>query len=307
MFARSILLMCAGAFLLNANVTNVEFTFSPFNGDHLKGDRVDIVAGKVRVLLNNVPIAEKNVEAAKAPVMFDERQVGGPIWITAQSFGPALRKKGNRLRIEFEPASPNASYKTQLRWALVSDGTTETSSPGKLTATNMTGEGKEEKVFTGKAALEKTFDADFAPDRPWHSYPEVTALSEADHKSLAALVQMRLDAYKPASAEAYKFIDADTRVDGEELRKLKCVEKSYATGLRVKGPAAGQMDIVLTGKQEVVLRAKSGPLYNPVDQSIFGKIKDQSVMRCLIPVVEVLFPERIIAVKNPSGVWEEAR
>jgi len=31
--------------------------------------------------------------------------------------GPALRKGHNRLRIEFEPSSPNASYKGQLSWA----------------------------------------------------------------------------------------------------------------------------------------------------------------------------------------------
>ncbi len=107
--------------------------------------------------------------------------------------------------------------------------------------------------------------------------------------------------------EAYKFIDADARFYGAELRKLKCVEKAYAAGLLVQGPATGQLDILLSGNQEVVLRAKSGPLYNPVDESIFGRIKDQSIMRCMIPVMEVLFPERIIAVKNPSGVWEEVR
>lgn len=303
---RSIFLMCTSALLLEAAVTNVEFTFSPYIGD-TKADRVDIVAGKVRVFLNNVPIAEKDVEAAKAPVMFDDRQVGGPIWITAQSFGPTLRKQGNLLRIEFEPVNSKSAYKTQLRWAFVSDGTTETSSHGKHSATNMTGEGQEEKSFTGKAVLERSFDAGFAPDRPWHNYPEVTALSEADHKSLAALVQKRLDAFQPASAEAYKYMEADARVDGVELRKQKCVEKAYATGLKVKGPAAGQMDILLTGKQAVVLRAKSGRLFNPADESLFEKIKDESILRCLIPVVEVLFPERIIAVKNPSGAWEEAR
>lgn len=307
MFARSFFLMCASALVLIANVTNVEFTFSPFTGEHLKADRVDIVAGKLRVLLNNVPIAEKIVEAAKAPVMFEDRQVGGPIWITAQSFGPTLRKKGNLLRIEFEPANAKAPYTTQLRWAFVSDGITETASAGKHTSTNMMGEGKEEKSVTGKVVLEKGFDADFAPDRPWHKYPEVTSLSDADRLSLTALLQKRLAAYQPASADAYKFIDADPRVDGAELRKRKCVEKAFATGLRVKGPAAGHLEIVLTGKQEVVLRAKEGPLYNPVDESIFGKIKDQSIMRCLIPVMEVLFPERLIAVKDPSGVWEEAR
>jgi hypothetical protein len=171
----------------------------------------------------------------------------------------------------------------------------------------MMGEGKEEKSVTGKVVLERGFDADFAPERPWHKYEAVTALSDEDKKALAALVQKRLDAYKPGSVEAYNLIDADPRVDGAELRKLKCVDKTYGAGLRVKGPAAGQMDFVLTGKQEVVLRIKDRPLYNPVDESLFQRIKDESIMRCMIPVIEVLFPERIVAVKNPNGAWEEAR
>ncbi len=54
-------------------VTNVEFTFTPYTGEAAKADRVDIVAGKVRVLLNNVPIAEKDVPASKAPVLFEDR------------------------------------------------------------------------------------------------------------------------------------------------------------------------------------------------------------------------------------------
>ncbi len=289
--------------LLNAAVTNVEFTFAPYLGDAVKADRVDIVPGKVRVLLNNVPIAEKDVAAAKAPVVFEDRQIGGPIWITSQSFGPSLRKKGNKLRIEFAPANAKAAYKTQLRWAFVTDGVTETPN----SATNMAGEGKEEKAQSGVAVLERQFDADFAEARPWHAYPAVTTLNDEDRKALAAMVQSRLDAYRPPFAAAYKFLAADQRVDAADLRKSRCVEKTHAAGLKVKGPAAGALDMVLTGNAEVVLRAKSGSLYAPVDESLFDRIKDESVMRCMMPVLEVLFPQSLLVVKNPAGAWEEAR
>lgn len=304
---RYLVWMLSSALLLEANVTNVEFHFSPYTGDAAKTDRVDIVAGKVRVLLNNVPIAERDVAAANAPVIFDDRQIGGPIWITTQSLGPTLRKRGNQIRIEFEPANPKAPYKTQFRWAFVTDGMSESSSAGKHTATNMVGEGKEEKSATGKFVVEKSFDAEFAAERPWHKYPAVSSVSEEDRKALGALVQKRLDAFQAPFAAAYEFLAADSRVDAAELRKLKCVEKAHRAGLKVKGPAAGQLIIALTGNQEVVLRVKSGPLYAPVDESIFEKIKDESIMRCMIPVVEVLFPEKLLAVKNPSGAWEEAR
>lgn len=83
------------------------------------------------------------------------------------------------MRIEFEPASPKTSYTTQLRWAFFGDGRAETSSPGKQAATNMTGEGKDEKPVTGKVVLERGFAAAFAADRAWHNYPTVTPLGEA--------------------------------------------------------------------------------------------------------------------------------
>lgn len=306
MICRLICWMGASALLFGANVTNVEFHFSPFQGDVAKADRVKIVAGKARVLINGLLIAEREVRASEAPVLFEERQIGGPIWITGQSLGPSLRKQGNLLRIEFEPATAGLAYQTQLRWAFVSDGSTEKVEGNKHTSTNMTGEGKEEKAAQGKFSVEKAFDADFAPERPWHQYPAVMALSEEDRAALAALVQKRLDAYQPNFAQAYALLQSDPRVDIAEMRELRCVEKAYQAGMRVKGPAAGQLVVTLSGKAEVLLQAKGAPLFQPADPNFFPKVKDQSLMRCMIPVLEVLFPERLLAAKNPNGTWEEA-
>jgi hypothetical protein len=305
MNTRSFCLMCLTALLLEAKVINVEFHFSPYSGDAAQSDKVQIVAGKVRVLVNNVPIAERDVSADSAMVLFDDRRISGPIWITAQSLGPSLRAKGNRLRIEFTPADAKAPYSTQLRWAFVTDGVTRTEN----SATNMTGEGKEEKAQSGPAILERDFDADFAEARPWHAYPAITALDDNDRKALAAMVQSRLDAYRPPFAAAYKLLAVEPRVDGAGLRKARCVEKAHAAGMKVKAVAPENLDFVLTGNAEILLRAKSvsGSLYEMADENFFKGIKEQSLMRCLIPVLEGLFPQRMLVVKNPAGAWEEAR
>jgi hypothetical protein len=95
--------------------------------------------------------------------------------------GPALRRGRNKIRIEFVPANAKAAYDAQLRWASVTDQVTRTENgPGRVSATNQSNEGADNRKAVGKVVLEREFAADFAADLPWHHYPPVTALTDAD-------------------------------------------------------------------------------------------------------------------------------
>jgi hypothetical protein len=297
------------AFLLatatsQAAILNVEFYFAPFQGDAKKSDHVDLVAGKVYIFLNGVPFSQTEVQAGKAPVMFEERQITGPVWITGSSLGVSLRKKNNKLRIEFEPTDLAAKYQTQFRWAFVTDGQIVEASGGKTSVTNLAGEGKEESSAFGKFSVEKVFDADFAEARPWHNYPPISKLDEADRKQLSDLVTARANVFKPPFVEAYRLLAKDPRIKAAEARKLRCLEKAYAAGARLA--PAKDVEMVVTGNPEVVVQSKSGMLFAPVDLKTFESIGTDDFMECLMPVMGVLFPQRLVMVKSPAGVWGRA-
>ncbi len=182
---RKLLLLWVSALALlggavQARVLGVEFNFTPFVGDLAK-DKVETVAGKAVVFINNVPVAQQDIAKQSVPVIFDNREVGSSIWITAQSMGPALRRGKNKLRIEFQPASASQAYAMQLRWAFVTDQVKRSETgPGQGSATNQANEGADNrKGLTGKLVVEREFDADFPADLPWHRYPPVTALTDA--------------------------------------------------------------------------------------------------------------------------------
>jgi len=139
-----------------AGVINVEFKFTPFVGDPIKSSQVETVPGKASVFVNNVPVAEKQVDKQEVPVLFEEREIAPSVWLPVQSLGPVLRKGKNKIRIEFEPTDSKMPYRAQLRWASVTDQVTKVENgPGHVQETNQSGEGVDDKKTKGVASSSK--------------------------------------------------------------------------------------------------------------------------------------------------------
>jgi hypothetical protein len=301
----AVILLLLWPSLAVAGIINVEFKFTPFIGDPAKADQVETVPGKAMVFINNVPVAEQEVAKKIVPVLFEEREIAASVWLPAQSLGPVLRKGKNRVRIEFEPNDPKAHYRAQLRWASVTDRTMKSEdTTGGVRETNQTGEGVDDRKAVGRVVFEREFVADFAADLPWHHYPPVTKLSNEDRKDLARIVKERADAFKPDFAEAYRMLGSNPNIDLAEVRKTGCLDKAYAVGVRVASQPTDQVDFVLTGNPEVVVQARAGSLYYPADPKAFDRIKDDNVQMCVMMIVSVLYPPRLIAVRTTSGKWE---
>lgn len=288
-----------------AGVVNVEFKFTPFIGDPEKADKVETVPGKASVFINNIPIAEQEVSREEVPVLFDEKEIAASVWVPVASLGPALRKGTNKIRIEFEPQDRNTPYRAQLRWASVTDEVTKSGNlPGRMSETNQTGEGVDDRKVTGRVVFEREFTADFAADRPWHHYPPVATLSDEDKKELTAIVKQRLDIYKPDFSAAYKLLSANPEIPVAKIKKLKCLDKSYSAGIRITFGTPDNLDFLLTGNPEVIIRGKAAPLYYPADPSLLDKVKGDDVQMCVMSTLMALFPDRLVVVRTPAGKWE---
>ncbi len=289
-----------------ANVINVEFKFTPYVGDAATDDEVKTVAGVAHLFINNIPYAEQEVNEQELPVLFDEREISPSVWLPVESCGGALRKGKNTLRVEFEPKSARKPYRARLAWASVMDESTDEEGDGSYSSTNMGDAGIDDKEAKGKVVFEREFMADFAADMPWHHYPAVTALSDADKRALAALVTQRIEMFKPDFAAFYALLEANTEMDIAGMKEAKCLDAAYAAGARIAAPKPADIDIVTTGGPEVVIRAKSGNLFAPADMSAFEQIEDPDVQMCIGMAFATAFPPQIVVVRSPSGAWEAA-
>ena len=297
-------LMLLWPLFVSAGVVNVEFKFTPYTGD-LKQDQVQTVPGKAQVYINNMLYAEQDVQADTVPVMFDEREIAASVWVPMNSAGPILRKGKNSIRIEFQPSDAKAPYNAQLSWASVMDQSTETeTSPGTSVSTNQSGEGMDSKKGPGKIVFERDFVADFATDRPWHHYPAVTSLSDADKQQIAAAIAVRAAGFKPGFVDSYKMLEGQDGLDLAAIKKSKCLDSAYAVGIRVAAPAIEQMDFSLTGNPEVVVGRKGGALFDTGSPELFGKIKGDENQMCAGMVMSVTYPPRLSFVRSPAGAWE---
>lgn len=291
--------------LVTAGIINMEFKFTPFVGDPAKANFVETVPGTASVYINNAPVMEKEVEKEKVPVLFEDLEIAASVWVPASSLGPALRKGKNNIRIEFEPVDKNASYRAQLRWASVTDQVTKSgNSSASLSETNQSGEGVDDRKVTGHAVFNREFVADFATDMPWHHYPPVTTLSDEDKKSLTMLVKQREEALKPDFAAAYQILGNIPGIPLAEIKNLKCLDKSYAAGLRMAAGPPDKLDFVITGNPEVVVRDKTGDLFHLVDPEALARITDNDQQECVQAAFVALFPPRLVVVRTPSGKWE---
>jgi len=91
------------------------------------------------------------------------------------------------------------------------------------------------------------------------------------------LVNERVKAFKPDFAEAYKILKNMRDLNLAEMKKAKCLEKAYAAGVRVAVQPVDKIDFATTGNPEVVVRGKTGSLFNP---SIRKRSTASRVMRC---------------------------
>lgn len=300
----SMLCSLVGPPLVAAKVVNVEFKFTPYTGDP-KQDKVQGVAGRATVYLNGVFVAQQPLQAGEMPVLFEEREIAPAVWIPVESLGSMVRKGKNTLRIEFVPTDATAPYKVQLSWASVTDEVKEEDDAGRQQATNQADEGKEEKKdVTGPITMEREFVADFAKAQPWHSYPPVASITPDDEQKLATLVTERVAWFKPPFTKVYDALEANDRVDPAEIRKAKCLDAAYTAGFRLTAAPVRDFEYSTTGGPEVVVRSRSGQLYE-ADQKAFERIKGGDEMQmCAGIALSVVFPPRIVAVRRPDGTWE---
>lgn len=285
-----------------AAVINFEVQFTPFVGDIAK-DHVETVPGKAYVYLNNVPVAEQDVDRKRVPVIFDNREIAAAVWVPVKSLGGMVRKGKNTIRIEFVPTDTKASYQSRLQWNEVTDQKREQRSGGSVTSTNRGGEGMETKKSQGKAVFEREFAGDFATELAWHKYPALNALNDEDRQKLAALVKDRAEAFKPNFDAIYKILATKPELQVAEIRKIGCLEKAHAAGVRVPVPGAADLEFATTGNSAVVVARKSGWLY-PFDRKSFAKVKGEDVQMCAGFALSIIYPPRLVVAKTPDGRWQ---
>ena len=299
-------LLLVTAPVAQAQVVNVEFKFTPFVGD-TKDDKVKTVPGTARVFINNVPIAVEEVRAQVVPVLFDAREIAASVWVPAASVGSVLRRGKNTIRIEFTPTDPKLPYRAQLRWASVGGEVRRTERPGGGSATNQQGEGVEEKAGPGPLRFERAFDAPFGVTRPWHANAPITTLSDAERAQIVALVQTRVDAFKPDFSGFYKLLEGNPQLEAAKVKKAACLDKGYAAGVRIAAAAPADIEVQTTGGPEVVVSARKGELYRPADPKAFERLKGDDMQMCVGMSLMVGFPPRLILVRSAAGAWEVAR
>jgi hypothetical protein len=88
------------------------------------------------------------------------------------------------------------------------------------------------------------------------------------------------------------------------MKEAKCLDKIYEAGARLKSAPADEIEFIATGNPEVVIRAKSGTLFVPEDMSVFEKIEDEDLQMCAGVALSVAYPQRLVVVRAPTGVWE---
>jgi hypothetical protein len=119
-------------------------------------------------------------------------------------------------------------------------------------------------------------------------------------------VKKRSDLFKPNFAELYLILGKNPNMNLAELKKLKCLDKAYAAGIRIIPPAHNQLYFATTGNPEVVVsREDAAPLFPLVEKS-FARIKGEDIQMCAGMALSVAYPPRLTCVRSPSGDWQVA-
>ncbi len=288
-----------------AAVINVEFKFTPFRGEPATEEHVTSVPGKAQVFINNVPYGpEQPVQEEPMMVLFEEHEVTPTVWVPLGSAGAIVRKGKNTFRLEFTPTGLEKPYRAQLRWADVTDQVTEESDDTSGKSTNQSGQGLDDrKSVKGKVVFEREFTAEFARDLPWHHYPAVTEVTEEDKQKVAALLRARAAWFEPDFAALYKAIEDNDSLKVDDVRRARCLESAYKSGVRVTIPPPAELDFATTGGPEIVVSRKSGSLFG-LDEKTFAAVKDEETQMCAGMVLATVYPLRIGFIRKPDGNWE---
>lgn len=286
-----------------AEVVSIEFRFTPFVGDPATMDQVHTVPGMVRMLVNRVPYAEQDIPATAASVRTGDREVEPSVVFPAHLCGPALRKGTNTFQIEFYPEDGEQIYRAQLRSVVVTGPATH-HAKGKEGAAPEGSAALIDKDAKGWLTLERDFIADFAADLPWHHNPPIKSLNLKDLESLRALVRERLAAFEPDFARVYAMMEGKEGIDVAKVKEMKCLDAAYAAGVRMAAPDDHNIDFLLSGNPEVMIRAKDGLLYRPADPATINTITDPAMRSCLETAIAAAFPARFAVVRNAAGGWE---
>lgn len=291
--------------LATAAVVNVEFNFAPYTGNPDTEDVIVFVPGRARLFINGLPFAEVEVQEQEYKIIFSDREISSaPVSITGESFGTLLQKSQNTLRVEFVPADAQRTYTAELRWAVVTDGVTETHSERGVSSTNLAQKGQDRKTVQGTIVVEHEFQADFADDQPWHHYPPVQELSAADKQQIRMLVAQRLQALRPDFKVFYAWLEKHN-FQVARIRQDKVLEKIHASGLRIKMTDAARLEFVVGGGPGVMVQAAGKePVYRPENPQVLSKVTNKGAQEFAMSVLPQLFPVRLIVARTPGGAWE---
>lgn len=298
-------LLLLAAPLAPAAIINVEFKFTPFNGNPATADHVTSVAGKAQIYLNNIPYGvEQELKDEQVMVLFEDHEVTPAVWLPISSAGSLVRRGKNKFRIEFTPNDLTKTYRAQLHWDSVTDQVTDDFAGNSGKTTNQTDVGVDDRPDAkGKVVLEHEFTADFALDLPWHHYPAVTAVNDDDKTKIGALLKKRAEWFQPNFVGVYKAIEDNESLKADDVRKAHCLEEAYKAGVRVPVPAAAALDFAITGGPEVIVSRKGASLFG-LDEKSLAAVKDEDAQMCAGMVLATVYPQRMGFVRKPDGTWE---
>ncbi|MCP9887496.1 hypothetical protein KBY96_06045 [Cyanobium sp. ATX 6A2] len=299
-----------------AKPVSIQFRFTPYLPAARDAESVTTVPGVVELELNGVPMTEGPLEQKSALVM-DRDDIGievfPALWLPASQLQPLLRRGDNLLRIRFTPKDGRVTYRSQFRWKLIDDEiTTSTTAEGSEVTTNHSARGGEDREVRGPVSVQHAFQAPFASVEPWHDAPAVNTLEPADRAAILALISQRASLFAPDFEAAYRFIasqptDRGGTINVPEVRRLRCLEAGYGTGIRVAAPAEAEIRLITTASPVVVARGTGEFLFSFPDQEGWAERFEalpNDIGFCFMVTFNSLFPNQFLLVKGKDGQWQ---
>jgi hypothetical protein len=299
-----------------ANTVNGEVTFTPYRGELGQARELPTLPGRIEVELNGVPLLDDPLEAKKALVMGlsgAPPELSPAFWLQLRGLQPVLRRGPNLLQLRFSPIDGQVRYRSQFRWAVVSDQTTTATTPqGSTLSTNLDAEGGEVRDSQGPVSFTYRFEAPYARAESWHDDPPIRSLEPADRASILALLDRRVALLSPNFSAAYQRFAAQPSDRGfafhvDAMRKNRCLERGYAAGALVAAPPPADVRLITTDSPVVVVRSVGPSLFRPANlpgaQARLAALP-QDVGFCFELASRFLFPPRLLLVKGRDGQWK---
>ncbi|MBI2265000.1 MAG: hypothetical protein HYU64_07490 [Armatimonadetes bacterium] len=288
---------------------NLEFNFGAYVRDSNDKSQVLCVPGEIILRVNDAFVYKTETTGEPLTSTF-ENEVSLPLAGNVLSLGPVVRKGPNKLVFEFIPRDSSMEYEIELRFSRVMDqAKLERTSGGTFQGGNLSALEAIHNNEKGRVAIEKTVDADFAQDRPWHHYPPVSSLTEGDRKALLSALKGKADLFSIGNfPKLIQELKAGTQFQATpEVQKLlrKGLEKYLKRHKALNLLSLEKMEFLLTGRQEVLIlrKGEEGFLVNldPDDAAKAGLTMDEGSV--LAGAVAQFFWKTAYA-RNPQGLWE---